>query len=107
MGYRRKKESRPEAKGFGLSNGKKLLFVNMEKAMTAARLARESWGVLGYDAPRTAKWSIALEARQRSVDFQGEVWAGDTALVPTMYRGIANLELKTSRRVNREKRSPE
>lgn len=61
MGCRRKKESRPEAKGFGLSNGEKLLFVDLEKAMTAARLARESWGVLGYDAHRTSKWSIALQ----------------------------------------------
>lgn len=33
---------------------------------------------------------------QRSVDFPGELWAGDTDLVSPVHRGIANMELKTS-----------
>lgn len=32
----------------------------------------------------------------RSVEFGGEVWAGDIDLVSTVYRGMENLELKTS-----------
>ena len=92
---RKKRKSRLKPRVMARGTGKSW-FVDMEKATSAAGCTQESWEVLGYDAHRTSTRSVALAVRLSSLGFRGEVWAGETDLPSTGYRGIANMERKTS-----------
>ena len=71
-----------------------MLFIDMGKVNEWSKFRSGKLGHAGVVMP--IRQLNGMWIWQRSVEFGGEVWAGDKDLVSTVYRGMENLELKTS-----------